>query len=267
MLKIRYYSDLHDDNRLYHRQTNSPWKDRYQIPVLPDDSQTVLVLAGDIDNNMARLRVNLAQLCQRFRHVIFVPGNHDYYDHDITEVDRLIAATADRTPNLTAGNKAVVVIDDVMFACATGWTQVNDPLSQLKLEYMINDYKYIRVGREKVRAFHLNQIAQDHHQFFAEALKSKEMLGATRAVAVSHHCPWHMRAGLDGIRNDSYTPAYVDLSGSLARAIEGYDYSISGHIHVNSLDGQIINNTKVLVNCVGYGSECEYSIKHQTTLI
>ena len=42
-MKVRLFSDLHNE---FTRQMH---KRNYEIPELPDDSETVLILAGDID--------------------------------------------------------------------------------------------------------------------------------------------------------------------------------------------------------------------------
>ena len=59
--------------------------------------------------------------CARFRHVVFVPGNHEYYRTSPAEADALLAACAEALPNLHVLNPGLAVIDGTRFVGGTMW--------------------------------------------------------------------------------------------------------------------------------------------------
>ena len=73
----------------------------------------VLVLAGDILplQSLEMVRRAFGWFCARFRHVVYVPGNHEYYKTSPVEADALLAACAEALPNLHVLNPGLAVID------------------------------------------------------------------------------------------------------------------------------------------------------------
>jgi predicted phosphohydrolase len=73
LLPIRVWavSDVHTDMK-ENMAALTDW------PRCPDD---VLILAGDVSNDLKVLRATLVIACDRFGHVFFCPGNHDLWLH------------------------------------------------------------------------------------------------------------------------------------------------------------------------------------------
>ena len=99
----------------------------------------VLVLAGDILPLLSRERIEQAfgWFCARFRQVLFVPGNHEYYRTSPAEADALLAAAAAALPNLHVLNPGVAEIDGARFvgevlACGEG---EGEPLLSYRSRY------------------------------------------------------------------------------------------------------------------------------------
>ena len=68
---IRVYSDIHQE---FHRE-----RILFDVPIQDNDSESILVLAGDID--YLKFGLLLAErMASRFKAVIYVPGNHEYYN-------------------------------------------------------------------------------------------------------------------------------------------------------------------------------------------
>lgn len=65
------FSDLHVDYK-----ENYQWCDDLSSTEFKDD---VLLLAGDLTNDLAKMRAVLAMLRPKFAEVFFVPGNHDVW--------------------------------------------------------------------------------------------------------------------------------------------------------------------------------------------
>ena len=112
-MKIRILSDLHLEFG------------KIEIVALPDDMDTTLILAGDIHVG-TRAFDFVTELCARFRNVIYILGNHEFYGHDVpTIVDnwRYIAKNID---NLQVLEKDYVVVEDTIFIGGTMWTDLNN---------------------------------------------------------------------------------------------------------------------------------------------
>jgi predicted phosphohydrolase len=137
----------------------------------------VLVLAGDIIPLVSAEAVARAfgWFCARFRHVVFVPGNHEYYRTSPADGDALLAACARALPNLHVLNPGLAVIDGVRFVGATMWFPPT-PDEQRYRGYL-TDFKLIRDFVPWVHDTHAAQLA-----FLREHVRAGD-------VVVTHHLP------------------------------------------------------------------------------
>ncbi len=71
MMRIFAVSDIHVDY-----EENSQWVAGLSFEEYTED---VLILAGDVSDSIARLSACFQQLTRKFRHVFFVPGNHELW--------------------------------------------------------------------------------------------------------------------------------------------------------------------------------------------
>lgn len=74
-MRVYVISDLHTDYL-----ENLQWVKRLAINVFKQD---VLIVAGDVAEKLETFEATMAILKDRFRHVFFVPGNHDLWCRDI----------------------------------------------------------------------------------------------------------------------------------------------------------------------------------------
>ena len=83
----------------------------------------VLVLAGDI--TMARHYEDLASvfkpLARKYRHILYVPGNHEYYKSSPSEVARNLAKLTKELPGVVVPENDTVVIAGQRFIAGTMW--------------------------------------------------------------------------------------------------------------------------------------------------
>lgn len=114
-MKLRILSDLHLEY--------CP----FEIPPLPDDSTSTLVLAGDIGQISQReiLEPFLRNAAARFSHVIYVMGNHEYYEGDFPD-SRKTLRQWQLPANLHVLENTTIKIDDITFAGTTLWTDFYD---------------------------------------------------------------------------------------------------------------------------------------------
>jgi len=211
MLKIRSCSDLHleffYDTFDGDRMLAASKKLEEILPPLPTDAETVLIAAGDIATAKRSRRFDtFFQLAApRFRHIIYVLGNHEHYGTHLDESQMFIEDAASRAlgenyaDKLTiAGNEPVMVqIDGVIFILGTLWTDYgwkvaagdHYALSQIHqaVARCITDHKVIL--DEEGRGVTPTQM----HQIFKATIEQfgKWMTGIdnSRTVVVTHHLP------------------------------------------------------------------------------
>ena len=106
------------------------------VPPLPEDASTTLVLAGDIGlaDRTHTYEKFIKRMANQFKDVIWINGNHEFYHSSFIRAPEKIRAHLDLllVPNVHYGNNFTVVIDDVAFICATLWTDMDqgNPSSQ-----------------------------------------------------------------------------------------------------------------------------------------
>jgi predicted phosphohydrolase len=212
----------------------------------PATDADVVVLAGDIGVGMDGLRWAEARFPDK--PVIYVPGNHEFYHHDIALIDELKAEAPD---NVHVLNDDPVVIDGVRFLGSILWTD-------FALFGEADKFFAMQQARQGMTDF---SIIQNHGQRFTpeDAIRlhtaSRDWLAAMLAepfdgktVVVTHHAPSSQSVPPRYAR-DLLTPAFA---GNLENLMGGDRVAlwIHGHMH-KSFDYEIYG-TRVVCNPRGY---------------
>lgn len=160
----------------------------FNIPPLDEDQDCTLILAGDIKEGYSHLDY-LKSLSKRFQHVIYVPGNHEFYDQDYLVVhDKWKDKTKD-VDNLHFLDNESIVIDDVRIVCSTLWSDMQldtNPLAEFDAKQNLHDYKSIRHGSRMFSPLDSDRLHKEAVKYIDSTL-SKPFNGKT--VVVTHHCP------------------------------------------------------------------------------
>ncbi len=214
--------------------------------VPPATKADVVVLAGDIGVGMEGLRWAQARFPDK--PVIYVPGNHEFYQRDITLIDELKAEAPD---NIHVLNDDQVIIDGVRFLGSILWTD-------FALFGEADKFFAMRTARQQMTDF---SIIQNHGQRFTpeDAIKlheaSRDWLAIMLAepfdgktVVVTHHAPSSLSVHSRYAR-DLLTPAFAS---NLENLMDGdrAELWIHGHMH-ESFDYEIYG-TRVICNPRGY---------------
>lgn len=128
-MKIRCYSDLHLD---HYGKNELLW----YPPELPDDKDTILILAGDTWIGTRWIEYAgeswIGKVAPRFKYVIKVLGNHCFWPLGNSQLtiktgaDKCNALLHDRGHlNVIVLDKQTHMIDDVLFVGATLWTDMD----------------------------------------------------------------------------------------------------------------------------------------------
>jgi len=113
----------------------------------PETDANMVVLAGDI--GVGSGGIQWAERWSPKVPVIYVPGNHEFYGHDIRITDRLQAVAPD---NIHVLNNDVLELDGVRFLGSTLWTDFRlygegeAWFSRQKARALIEDFISIRNG-------------------------------------------------------------------------------------------------------------------------
>ena len=229
-MKINYISDIHLE---FGRLLENPSGDE------------VLVLAGDI--NVLNRVDWINDIAGKFNHVIYVLGNHEFYHGAI---DSIYKKTRERlADNVHLLENESITIADVTFHGATLWSDFlnGNPMSYLRCDQAINDYRLIRAGDGKHRF--KPQIAHSLHNISKVFLQENVKEGD---VVVTHMAP-SLLSIHEKYKND------MNINGSyasdLSELILDTKPELWFHGHVHTSFDYTVGNTRILCNPRGYVGE------------
>lgn len=248
------------------------------------DNADVLILSGDIcvaadldirdrrqtELGFARARSErfhefFERCAERFPHVIYVMGNHEYYhDNFATALDEVRRKLA-HLSNLSVLEREVKVIDDVVFIGGTLWTDMNnsDPLTLYHMRTMMNDFRVISNSavpvsfRTQEGKFKTRMARFSPEDAVAEHVKMKQYVQsvvqgnhATRYVVVGHHAPSamsiHAQYAHDPIMNGGYVSNLDEF------VLDHPQIRLWTHGHTHHPFDYMIGSTRVVCNPRGY---------------
>lgn len=233
---IHPLSDLHNEFDIY-------------VPQVLDAD--VVLLVGDID--IKARGVKWASQAFPNSCVLYIPGNHEYYGGELVNTLRKMREAAALTPNVTVMDRDEVIIDNVRFLGATGWTNYsstgNLPVAQYDAQQTMRDFKKIRTATySRTRPLDFmreNQLTVD----WLKTKLSEPFSGKT--VVFTHHAPLmeliedHPESGTH--IDACYANQWIDFMG------EAVDFWFSGHTHF-AMDA-VYKGTRNISNQRGYPGE------------
>lgn len=233
-MRIHVLSDLHNEFEQYQ-----------PVPVDAD----VLILAGDID--LRERGVKWAEEAfPHIEHILYTPGNHEYYGGSLGHTLVKIREAAGRVQVLDLNE---LVIQGVRFLGATSFTNyrvTGNPAASARVAQMqMTDFKKIRSERfGKVHPVDFIRVADRSHAWLSGKLQ-EPFAGPT--VVITHHAPSLACLEHGGTHGSELDGAYCNDWDDL---VDGKAALwIYGHTH-ESVDFQI-GLTRVLSNQRGYPGE------------
>ena len=136
-MRIQLMSDLHFE---FQRDHGASF-----FEALDPAGIDVLVLAGDICSQ-STLQYFLGEFCRRFKEVVFVLGNHEYYQSSRNAVREEMQAAIASNPNLHWLDSSSCEIEGVRFAGGTLWFR-EAPEGP---EWALNDFYTLSNARTKM---------------------------------------------------------------------------------------------------------------------
>ena len=154
-------------------------------------NNNILILAGDIGNPyMENYYKFIKYFSNKYKHVLLVSGNHEYYNmHNTTfsidQIDEHIRIITKDIDNLHFLQKNYIVIDDVKYVGTTMWTYV--PKEKQNIIYnCMNDYNFIYnnsnnlINVDDIEHIHKNQLKWLENEIEKDTMDT---------VIITHHLP------------------------------------------------------------------------------
>lgn len=233
-MKLHVLSDLHTE-----------FAD-FQPPVTEAD---VVIMAGDIGVGTG----GLSWAARRFpaRPVIYVPGNHEFYGHDI---ELTTALKAEAPENIAVLSDDALVLDGVRFLGSTLWTDFRLHgegeawFARRRALTCMNDFVRIRQDGRPFRPEDSVALHEASRAWLAAQL-AQPFDGPT--VIVTHHLPASASIA-PRYANDPLNPAFASRLEGLIETCRPALW-IHGHTH-EPLDYELFE-TRVVCNPRGYPGE------------
>ncbi len=227
-MKIKLMSDLHME--FGSKFTFSPMLD------------TILVLAGDIDNDHGALEYFIAQASKNFLAVIMVAGNHEFYGHEYHNTLTILGDIETRITNFYLLNNECVTFNDVTFIGATLWSSPGPGVFE-----RINDHYQVRYDGYRLNSEHITEFNEQSKNFIKFWLKQ----GTGKKVVVTHFGP---DAALTHFKwRDQRTMNTYFWSGGFQYHMHHADMWLYGHTHDSG--DTIVDGCRCVCNPYGYYME------------
>ncbi len=242
-MKIWLFSDLHLEF--------APMPKDFHIP-----EADLCVAAGDIDNKGGLKSLNwLNQTIAPHMEVIFVPGNHEFYNKSIMSSRRRMKELSATMPRVHLLDDSSIKFGDIEFFGATLWSDYkllgNSELAAYHARDRhtgMNDFKFIAYQSEPWLRFsprYAMNLFQHSMGYFRTALAESS---ANRKIVITHHAPSALSLD-DGKRHDIGSASYAsNLDGFIEETKP--DYWFHGHIHQSRR--YRIGDTEIIANPRGY---------------
>ena len=234
-MRIQYCSDLHLEF-----ESNNRFVSSNLLHVCGE----ILILAGDIvplhDEHMNSPFFRF--IAENYQQVYWVPGNHEYYYHDIAGYGSSI--NIDIHPRIRIVNNVAIEYAGVQLIFSTMWSKISPPNERL-IEQGMADFDCINYKNRKLRASDFNRLHDESVDFLTRAIHGRKH----PFIVVTHHLPSPMCSS----RIHKISPINEAFCANQTELVESSNASfwIYGHSHHNTPPVQI-GNTILLTNQLGY---------------
>ncbi|CAB4241876.1 Calcineurin-like phosphoesterase domain, ApaH type [uncultured Caudovirales phage] len=202
-----------------------------------------------------RFRDFLKRCSFSFPHVVYIAGNHEFYNGKFYAGIDYLRDECAKYPNIYYLENDTKVIDDVTFIGATLWTDMNkgDPLTMHAIEGMMNDFRIVRNEFRSYAPMSARDVATRHAktlQYFRTVLAEQH---DKKFVVVGHHSPSfqsvHPTYAHETLMNGGY---HSDLSEFI---LDHPQIKLWTHGHTHHPFDYMIGETRIVCNPRGYENE------------
>ena len=231
------------------------------IHPVPDDVE-LIILAGDIGCN-GNDTIEWIDGFAQGREVIYVLGNHEYYNNMFPdEIESVKKAAADY-PNINVLENESFVYKDVVFLCCTLWTDFNlfgtRGISEVQCKPLA-DFSHIKTGNGLIQAKDIREAHKHSLQWLTGELEKYQ---DKKIVVATHHLPVH-EAVSERYYWNPMSPAFASDLSSVLKTFKP-KYWLCGHTH--DLVDVTYESTRILAYPMGYMHENNYPDGYEGLLV
>lgn len=239
-MKIKLVSDLHldlfEDNGFSYVESQNP-----------DGEDITLVIAGDMSESHLVSSL-LKQFCDKYPHIIYVPGNHDYWHSRFEKLEDELRNLSDKISNLHWLDISICELNGVRFIGGTLWFEHTalSPIYNIgwadfqQISNPIDDF-YIKNSRTK--------------WFLEQNLREGD-------IVVSHHLPSYQSCSKTFLGD----PNNIFYGNRIDDLIEDRKPALWLHGHTHDSADYYIGSTRVLCNPRGYPGSINPNFNDQLIL-
>lgn len=227
------------------------------IPADPRDSESILALAGDISSKPIQLLEFLHELNNsgRFLKIYFIPGNHEFYGHDMAGWTMNILANlggyfeGEGTLEFPGCGVGYEELDGLRIIHATLWADGGATIAEEgAVGYCLNDFRVIKLGDKRFTVENMRVLHKAQKEKIEELLK---MPFDGKTAVITHHMPsyqlCHPRFG------GEINGGFASHSDNLLNDDHSPDVWIHGHTHDTT--DHMLHGTRIVCNPSGYHRE------------
>ncbi|MBT3812251.1 MAG: metallophosphoesterase [Gammaproteobacteria bacterium] len=232
-MKINYFSDIHLE---------------FGSLALPDNNADIVIAAGDIGVYDQAIE----WLLGLNKPVIYVAGNHEFYNHEYHDTLRMLKEKCANT-NIHFLENNSFKFKGVRFLGCSLWTDLfveGEEAAEI-LSRNLNDFRKIRFADGE---FNVQQFTAFHKHSKAWLAKALARPFKGKTVVVTHHAPtsWSWNDSPNAIKRLAYC-------NDLKSLFYGHDISAWFHGHTHSIGDFRIEESRILSNTRGYAGYKEVS--------
>lgn len=233
-MKLHILSDLHLEFS------------NFKVPYV--DAQ-ILILAGDIAKGIKGVEF-AKKLSNRYEHILYVLGNHEFYGYDLPVIKEKIKSTAKET-NIHVLDNDVFSFEGVDFIGSTLWTDFelyskdskSVEVSKEIASKSLNDFNFIKYEGNRFTVEKSAELCLENKNYLIEQLEKSK---AAKKVVITHHCP--SKSSISKQYGES--PLNSAFASDLDEIILKSDFWIHGHTH--SEFDYLLGKSRVICNPRGY---------------
>jgi predicted phosphodiesterase len=234
-------------------------QDLHDHPELVNSSDQAAIAAGTglgrRQQSAQRYRDFFKRCSFQFPHVIYVMGNHEFYNGKFFAGIDYMREELAKYPNIYMLEQDTKIIDDVTFVGATLWTDMNkgDPLTMHAIEGMMNDFRIIRNDKRSFAPMSARDVADRHARTLAYFRSVLAEQHDRKFVVVGHHSPsfqsMHPMYQAQTLMNGGY---HSDLSEFI---LDHPQVKLWTHGHTHHPFDYVIGETRIVCNPRGYEND------------
>ena len=210
---------------------------------------------GRKQQRVATFRDFLKRMSNLFPHVVYVAGNHEFYNGKFHKGIQYLRDECGKHPNVHFLERDCVKIEDVTFVGGTLWTDMNkhDPLTLHAVRDMMNDFRIIKNDEKGYTNLKPADTVIRHREtldYIRSVITEKH---DEKFVVVGHHSPSfksvHEEYKAQHLMNGAY---HSDLSEFI---MDHPQIKLWTHGHTHHTFDYVIGETRVVCNPRGYNSD------------